>query len=683
LNINLRSATWRKVLKQADDARDAQRYREAAGLYRRVLQINPKAVGIHLQAGNMFKEIGEYGEAEPHYIEASNLMPDSAEAALQVGHFYKTFGQLDQAFRSYRRALELEPRWPIAQEELASMRRSGWVDQPETEGLRNQPVVVLEELGPEARPDDLTLSGLYGKLAPELLPKPLHELLHYSHDSISLRQFGVEQNTFWGRRKVARGVEAIRGVCISKIALHKVHASVNGLPIYNGVLKGPFELEFEPDKTRIHKYTFNIWTDFSNFAPGLYGLELRFPTPGEADRLFTEEFVVEAPLEEVEHPDSDGIINLTSGASGTIYDQVMARPPVVHDAERSNQIGPIHSILLTRSDQLGDFVASIPGVLRVRELFPDAKLVGLCSPSNADLARSLEVFDDIVVIDHAESWHQRLRTLSLAHQEEIRETLAPYKFDVAIDLAVSRMGRPLLALSGARFTHGFRDPDWPRLSSYCDDAVADPKNHREVASHSKRVVSMVERLGALTRPTAKVIRRNDLSTERLRTFGLEPGDRFAVLHAGARIVWSRWAHYPELARRLLEDTDLKVVLFTADRAMRDSLPPELVGSSRLVLVESLVPFDDFDALMHFCALYVGNDSGPKHLASLRGANVVSVHSARINWSEWGQEHGGAVVSRKVPCAGCHIYHDPDECGKDFACMKIGFDDVYKVVRRYV
>jgi ADP-heptose:LPS heptosyltransferase len=156
-----------------------------------------------------------------------------------------------------------------------------------------------------------------------------------------------------------------------------------------------------------------------------------------------------------------------------------------------------------------------------------------------------------------------------------------------------------------------------------------------------------------------------------------------VLHTGARIVWSRWKHYAELAERLVAETDLKIVLFADDPATKAKLSPELLASGRLIVLERQLPFDDFDALLSFAAIYVGNDSGPKHLASLRGTPTVSIHSSRINWSEWGQEHSGVIISRKMPCAGCHIYHDPEECGKDYACMDIKLGEVYEAVRRYV
>jgi ADP-heptose:LPS heptosyltransferase len=115
---------------------------------------------------------------------------------------------------------------------------------------------------------------------------------------------------------------------------------------------------------------------------------------------------------------------------------------------------------------------------------------------------------------------------------------------------------------------------------------------------------------------------------------------------------------------------------------RATLPPALLSSPRFQLIDRRLAFDQFDALLSFCAGFVGNDSGPKHLASLRGANVVSIHLARNNWNEWGQENKGYIVSRRTPCAGCSLHHDPEECGKDFACIThIKVEEVYGALAR--
>jgi len=181
-----------------------------------------------------------------------------------------------------------------------------------------------------------------------------------------------------------------------------------------------------------------------------------------------------------------------------------------------------------------------------------------------------------------------------------------------------------------------------------------------------------------------IVRRVDLSPVRLQALGIDRETRFALLHDGARLQYSRWPHYFELAELILNRTDLHVVLMTDDRAGRDRAPPALAGSDRFHLVDGFLPFDDFDALVSFCAVFIGNDSGPKHLASVRGAKVVSVHLARNNWNEWGQENGGYIVTRKVPCAGCLIGHEPEDCGKDFICLRgIKPEEVFSAVERLI
>jgi ADP-heptose:LPS heptosyltransferase len=670
------------LIDRANAARDEARTAAAAQLYAEALQLDPSLGPIHVQAGHMFKESGDLDAAERHYVEALRLMPDDGDLALQLGHFYKLQGRLTEAQASYERAERLGS--PFAGAELQHLHRSGLRPTKAVEPVRTPGAVLrADDLGPKPAPDSLELATLYGHLAPELAPRPEHELLRYQEEQIAIRQIGVGQRTHWGFKAVVRGVEAIRGVVVSQYAATELQAFINGLLIYRAPLKGPYELEFEPQKERLYKYVFNIWHDFSNLLAGHYRLDLTVKIAGQPDRSHATWFVVEPPLREAQHPESDALIDPPADAEGSLEDAILARPSVVREAWRPNQLGSIDSILVTRTDQLGDLVASIPALYRLRELFPDARIVGMLGPSNVGLAKSLNVFDDVLVVDHRESWHQRTRALPMPVQQEIRDLCAPYRFDLAIDLALSNMGRPLLALSGARLLYGFKDESWRRLSITYDDEFLDEKNKREAGAHSKRVLGLVERLGLIHRVAGRVIRREDLSRDQLQCYGLQRDDRFAVLHTGARVVWTRWRHYADLASKLLNETDLKVVVFSEpeDTARYQALAAESDG--RLIVISGLLPFDDFDAFISFSSIYVGNDSGPKHLASLRGVPVVSIHCSRINWSEWGQELTGVIISRKVPCAGCNLYHDPEECGRDYICMDIKLDEVYEAVRRYV
>jgi ADP-heptose:LPS heptosyltransferase len=167
-------------------------------------------------------------------------------------------------------------------------------------------------------------------------------------------------------------------------------------------------------------------------------------------------------------------------------------------------------------------------------------------------------------------------------------------------------------------------------------------------------------------------------------YGLAASDRFAVLHTGARLKFSRWPYYHKLASMIFERTDLKVVMMTDEPLQPAELPLALTTSNRFQILDKRLPFDDFDALLSFCTVFVGNDSGPSHLASLRGANVINIYLNRHNWNEWGHENSGYIITRRVPCAGCNLHHDPEECGKDFACIvNITPEEVFRTVMEFV
>nr|WP_243853818.1 glycosyltransferase family 9 protein [Sphingopyxis panaciterrae] len=265
-------------------------------------------------------------------------------------------------------------------------------------------------------------------------------------------------------------------------------------------------------------------------------------------------------------------------------------------------------------------------------------------------------------------------------QIELARLLHGRKFDVAINLAIHGEVNNLLHLSGAPVTVGFAsgNTDWMTLS--LSAATHDAKSGADLMRHSARTRTLVEAFGALLDSGAAPLRRTDLDRNVLNARGIGNNDEFAVLHTGARIQFTRWHGYLELAEKLLTETDLKIVI------MSDK-PDEAISafaekhSDRVVAVAGKIPFDHFDAFLSYCKVFVGNDSGPKHFAALRGTQVVSIHSARIGWEEWGQEISGVVLSRKVPCAGCYLHYEPTECAKDVACIKyIQVDEVLREVK---
>jgi ADP-heptose:LPS heptosyltransferase len=678
-----------QIIPIADAARDAKKYRKAALLYEEALRLVPDDAAIHIQCGHMFKEAGDLIRAEHHYRKAKQLTPDDPDLALQLGHFYKVAGQLPEAELAYRRAIDLSPDWPEPAIQLEELYRMGWRNHTkEAAGQReclngSTALGSSPALGSVDGENTLRLFAFDTGLVPELAPHSPETELRCHPEEITIRWLGRRERTHWGVRSTVRGVDAIRGFCISAVPIVELRAALNGLRFYSGTLRA-FPLKYEKYDRNKRKYVFSIWHDFSHFAEGLYDLHLQLFDENGGLRVHTEQIAIGAPLSEDHYPNSDRLVSVSRSDKRPIQEQINSRPSMIRPARRTRFATPIRNALIVRVDQLGDIIVCIPAIRRLRELLPEARLVGLLSFANADLAKTLNLFDEIIVIDFREDEWERRRVMPLDKQHELRRRLEPYKFDVAIDLAEAAVSRPLLLLSGAPFLFGFKDDQAPWLSAFFEGWMVDPINARQVVSITVKTLGLVEWFGAILGDRAQIIRRVDLTSDCLEPYGLAAGDRFAVLHTGARLKFSQWPHYDKLASMILDKTELWVVMMTDDPLMRTRLAPQLTASDRFQLLDKRLPFDELDAFLSFCTVFVGNDSGPGHLASLRGANVVNLFLARQNWNEWGHENNGYIITRRVPCAGCNIYYDPEECGKDFACIThITPEEVFRTLMEFV
>jgi len=640
----------RRLMRRANAARDARQFAVAAALYQEVLRYNPDNARARIQCGHMLKDSGDLVGAEEQYNRALQELPDDADLALQLGHLYKVAGQPELAKASYARALALSPGWREAERELATVSKA--------------------VAGPRA-----ARAGQPDWIVPELLPRGDNAPPAVDRNILRLFRLGGRRaNSRWGDLKVMRGIEAIRGYRLALGGLTEIRLAIDGEMVRSEPL-----LSYPQESGGQVKYVFNLWHDFSSVTPGRHMIELGFhDATGRRVRRHQENVLVAAPHAEDEHSDSDAFVaGAPEGAA--IEEAVNARPSLVRSVERRLLPDPVRTILVQRVDQLGDLVCSVPAIQRLRALFPDAKLIGLLTPANHALAENLSLFDEIVTVDFAESVIERRRVLPIEAQQELRSTLAAHTFDLAIDLGQGDESRPLLLLSGARFLYGFKDRQSPWLNAGLDFNAHDPINGHEITPPSRKMLLLVEGLRLMMRDQAQEL--PNPGRDGLAGYGVDDGDRYAVIHAGARLAYTRWPHFDRLVAMLLAQTDLKILLFSDDEAVTQGIVAAAAGSDRLRVITGQIPFTHFDALLSHCALFVGNDSGPKHLAALRGAPVVSLHMARLNWSEWGQEVSGRIVSRRVPCAGCGIGVDGEDCGKDFACLRhIRPEEVFAAAR---
>jgi heptosyltransferase-3 len=135
--------------------------------------------------------------------------------------------------------------------------------------------------------------------------------------------------------------------------------------------------------------------------------------------------------------------------------------------------------------------------------------------------------------------------------------------------------------------------------------------------------------------------------------GIGGGEAYAVIAPGARYFTKRWAleHFAEAAQWLRSEHGLRsvVILGPGERAM--STPARVQFGEHTPIFNSL-ELSETIALIAGARLFVGNDSGPSHIAA--AAQVPSVvifgSSSSVHWRPWQAPH--RLVQNDFPCNPC-------------------------------
>ncbi len=128
---------------------------------------------------------------------------------------------------------------------------------------------------------------------------------------------------------------------------------------------------------------------------------------------------------------------------------------------------------------------------------------------------------------------------------------------------------------------------------------------------------------------------------KLAQAGIARGDAYAVLQPGSRLPGMRWpvAKFAEIARCLRETHNIASVVNLGARD-EDIAAETRRDMSGLAVIEDALDVRELIALIAGMRLFVGNDSGPAHIAAAvqRPSVVIFSVTDPVQWRPWQAEH---------------------------------------------
>jgi lipopolysaccharide heptosyltransferase II len=173
----------------------------------------------------------------------------------------------------------------------------------------------------------------------------------------------------------------------------------------------------------------------------------------------------------------------------------------------------------------------------------------------------------------------------------------------------------------------------------------------------------------------------------LATYGIQKQDRIVILHPGSGGSARDWSskNFGSLGQRLAQLPNMKVVVTGGknEQKLVDDVC-SIAGSSAIPLVNQL-SLKEYAALVKLSALFIGNSTGPIHIAAAVGTPVVGLYPqvTALSAKRW-----GPYTSKKTIFTPQNKPPDCDECVKSkngtCECMdSISVEIVYDAATNYL
>ena len=303
------------------------------------------------------------------------------------------------------------------------------------------------------------------------------------------------------------------------------------------------------------------------------------------------------------------------------------------------------SILIRLPNWVGDLMMAVRAVHALRAAYPEVRLLGMAQPGHLELADRIGVFDTVIEAP-AGGGSNGVMSVWRAVRRLRRESVG-----TAVLLAPSFEAALTARLAGIPMRIGHPTDHRQALLTESVDFI--PGRHR-----SAGYVDVVARLGAVSdaTPLGLVLSEEDRRFgDRLVADLSWPVDvRPLFVNPAAAKTPRAWS--TDRFRQLVETyAEQRIGLHVLVHERPPFQAPTAWNSHRTIGIVAGATLVQLAGLLERCVLYVGNDSGPMHLAAALGVPTVGIYgssSAGRTSPDPSVTARHVSVSANFPCAPC-------------------------------
>lgn len=297
-------------------------------------------------------------------------------------------------------------------------------------------------------------------------------------------------------------------------------------------------------------------------------------------------------------------------------------------------------ILVIRLKQIGDALISLPVCKNLKQACPDAQLDYLVYEHIAPLFLHHPAIDNVLTITPDERRH---RWQYLKKMQAIRDA----RYDMVIDLLTVPITVLMTRYSGARWQIGFDKGKW--RSRLYKTSVPHPADASSLDA-KLAILKGVPFPTPAIRSFDVVLKQNEIEEMRLRmtSAGITPDKPALLFSPISRLALKNWPedYFVSIVDRCIEQYDAQAVMVwgPGERTAVQALSKKVTHSDRCWATLETRNLRELAALARNCLVFIGNDSGPRHVAEAVGTPTFTIFAPPIGKHAWlphpGADHQG-------------------------------------------
>lgn len=340
------------------------------------------------------------------------------------------------------------------------------------------------------------------------------------------------------------------------------------------------------------------------------------------------------------------------------------------------------SLLLIRPDHLGDLLFLTPALHMLRRALPAARITLLAGPWAAEAVHQNADLDEVRLLPFP-GFERRPKESAWAPYRLLRaeaRRLRGAGYDTAVVLRFDHWwGAWLAAAAGIPRRIGY---DLPDVRPFLTRRVPYRPGRHEVLQNAGLLAELIGGPAAEPGPTRFFVMERDRAhvASWLAGQGVAADSRVAAIHPGAGATVKQWptGHWAAIAERLTA-AGLRVVLTGGEGERGLTAAVAAATAAPVIDAAGQTTLGQLAALYERCALVLGSDSGPLHLAVAVDAPTVHLYgpAPAAKFGPWGDPARHVVLSTPFPCAPCDRLDWPAAVLPQHQCMAaIGVEAVW-------